>query len=47
MGQNRRTLNIWVARAMPLLMAGMVGYATWVFLSLVCGGYPAASCFLQ
>jgi len=39
MGVYRRTLNIWVARTMPVLMAGIVGFATWVFLSLVCGKF--------
>ncbi|KAI5856451.1 DHHC palmitoyltransferase-domain-containing protein [Tricharina praecox] len=36
MGAHRRTANVWVARSMPVLMAGTVGFATWVFLSLVC-----------
>ncbi|KAI5812266.1 DHHC palmitoyltransferase-domain-containing protein [Pyronema omphalodes] len=39
MGQHRRTLNIWVAYFMPVLMLGVIGFATWVFLDLVCVRY--------
>jgi len=36
MGVERKKLNLWVARIMPIAMVLIVGFATWVFLSLVC-----------
>lgn len=32
-----KTANIWTARIIPIVLAGLVGYVTWVFVVLVCG----------
>ena len=33
----RVSMNLWVARIIPLLLAGIVGYATYVVVALLCG----------
>lgn len=35
--RNRITINIWTARLIPLVLAGVVGYATYVLVALLCG----------
>ncbi|KAL8693760.1 MAG: hypothetical protein Q9218_001456 [Villophora microphyllina] len=43
---NQKALNIWTARIIPLVLAGIVGYSTWVIIVLVCVDYllkPAAT----
>ena len=32
-----KTANIWTARIIPLVLIGLAGYVTWVFLVFVCG----------
>ena len=32
-----KAANRWVARFMPVLLAGVTGYASWVVTHLVCG----------
>lgn len=29
--------NIWIARVIPVVLVGIVGYVTWVVIVLVCG----------
>ena len=36
---NQKVANLWVARIIPLILVGIVGYATWVIIVLVCGEY--------
>ncbi|EPS39680.1 hypothetical protein H072_6533 [Dactylellina haptotyla CBS 200.50] len=36
---DRRTANIWTARFMPVILTGMVGYATYVFVVRICIHY--------
>ncbi|KAL8650839.1 MAG: hypothetical protein Q9210_003594 [Variospora velana] len=43
---NQKVANLWVARIIPLILVGIVGYATWVIIFLVCVDYllkPAAT----
>ncbi|KAG0136634.1 DHHC palmitoyltransferase-domain-containing protein [Tuber indicum] len=35
-GPSKHALNRWVSYTMPVIMAGAVGFATWVFVALVC-----------
>jgi palmitoyltransferase len=35
--RNKVALNIWTARIIPIVLAGVVGYATYVFVALLCG----------
>ncbi|RPB05041.1 zf-DHHC-domain-containing protein [Choiromyces venosus 120613-1] len=35
-GPSKHALNRWVSYTMPVIMAGLVGFATWVFVALVC-----------
>ena len=32
-----RSVNKWAARIVPLLLAGIVGYVTWVYIALLAG----------
>lgn len=32
-----KAANIWTARIIPLVLIGIAGYATWVFIVLLCG----------
>ncbi|KAL8667556.1 MAG: hypothetical protein Q9168_007230 [Polycauliona sp. 1 TL-2023] len=34
---NQKAINLWTARVIPVILAGIVGYATWVVVVLVCG----------
>ncbi|KAG7008442.1 hypothetical protein G7Y79_00005g015830 [Physcia stellaris] len=34
-----KAANIWTARIIPLVLIGIVGYATWVFIVLLCVDY--------
>ncbi len=34
---NQKVANRWIARIIPLVLVGIVGYATWVVIVLVCG----------
>lgn len=40
-------VNIWTARTIPVILAGIVGYATYVFVVVLCGlsssSYPVYS----
>jgi palmitoyltransferase len=35
--RNRIAVNIWTARIIPIVLAGVVGYATYVLVALLCG----------
>ena len=35
--RNRRAINLWTARLIPIVLAGVVGYATYVLVVLLCG----------
>ncbi|PWW78939.1 hypothetical protein C7212DRAFT_275251 [Tuber magnatum] len=35
-GQSKHALNRWISYTMPVIIAGLVGFATWVFVALVC-----------
>ncbi|CUS14744.1 unnamed protein product [Tuber aestivum] len=35
-GPSKHALNRWVSYTMPVIMAGLVGFATWVFVALIC-----------
>ncbi|KAL8998109.1 MAG: hypothetical protein Q9169_002802 [Polycauliona sp. 2 TL-2023] len=37
---NQKAINLWTARVIPVLLAGIVGYATWVVVVLVCSQSP-------
>lgn len=39
-GPSKHAVNRWVAGLMPLVMMGLVGYATWVLVVLVCSQFP-------
>lgn len=41
MEANRAKYNIWTARAVPVALAGVVGYATYVLVALLCGMIPS------
>jgi palmitoyltransferase len=34
---NRVAINLWTARIIPIILAGVVGYATYVLVALLCG----------
>lgn len=34
---NRIAVNLWTARIVPIILAGVVGYATYVVVALLCG----------
>lgn len=34
---NNKAANLWVSRIIPLILVGIVGYATWVVVVLLCG----------
>jgi palmitoyltransferase len=34
---NRVAINLWTARIIPIILAGVVGYATYVVVALLCG----------
>jgi palmitoyltransferase len=35
--RNRIAINLWTARIIPIILAGVVGYATYVLVALLCG----------
>ena len=35
--RNRIAVNLWTARVIPIVLAGVVGYATYVLVALLCG----------
>lgn len=37
MGISPHTLNRWVAHGMPIVILGILGFASWVFCALICG----------
>ena len=37
MAFDQKAANLWVARFIPLILIGIVGYVTWVVVALVCG----------
>ncbi|KAF7862739.1 hypothetical protein EAF04_007612 [Stromatinia cepivora] len=37
--RNKRAANIWTARFMPLALAGVVGYSTYVVVAILCVNY--------
>lgn len=39
-GPSKHAINRWVAALMPLVMMGLVGYATWVLVVLICSRFP-------
>lgn len=39
-GPSKHAVNRWVAGLMPLVMMGLVGYATWVLVVLICSQFP-------
>ncbi|KAF4633085.1 hypothetical protein G7Y89_g5043 [Cudoniella acicularis] len=39
MAERNVTINIWTARVIPLILAGIVGYATYVLVALLCVNY--------
>ncbi len=41
--RNNITANIWTARIIPLVLAGIVGYATYVVVALL-SGISCVSC---
>ncbi|KZF22954.1 DHHC zinc finger membrane protein [Xylona heveae TC161] len=36
---DQKTANVWVARVIPFILVGIVGYVTWVFVALLCVNY--------
>ncbi len=34
---NRVAVNLWTARIVPIILAGVAGYATYVVVALLCG----------
>ncbi len=34
---DQKVVNLWVARVIPIVLVGIVGYVTWVVIVLVCG----------
>jgi len=34
---NKVAINLWTARIIPVFLAGVVGYATYVIVALLCG----------
>ncbi|KAE9365298.1 zf-DHHC-domain-containing protein [Stipitochalara longipes BDJ] len=36
---NKVTINLWTARIIPIILAGIVGYATYVVVALLCVNY--------
>jgi palmitoyltransferase len=41
-----KTVNVWAARVIPFLLAGIVGYVSWVMVKLICGeGSPLPRSF--
>jgi len=40
MACDQKAANLWVARFIPVVLVGIVGYATYVVVVLVCGAYP-------
>lgn len=43
---NQKVANRWIARIIPLVLVGIVGYGTWVIIVLVCGKRRYISCYL-
>ncbi|KAH8660746.1 DHHC palmitoyltransferase-domain-containing protein [Tricladium varicosporioides] len=39
MADRNVTVNIWIARAMPVILMGIIGYATYVLVALLCVNY--------
>ena len=39
MADRNRAVNIWTARIIPIVLAGVVGYATYVLVALLYGEY--------
>jgi palmitoyltransferase len=39
MADRNQTVNIWTAKIIPIVLAGVVGYATYVLVALLCGKY--------
>lgn len=37
---NKVAINLWTARVIPMILAGTVGYATYVLVTLLCGKSP-------
>ena len=35
--RKRIAVNLWTARIVPIVLAGVVGYATYVLVALLCG----------
>lgn len=36
---DQKVANVWIARVIPIVVVGILGYATWVVVVLVCGQY--------
>jgi hypothetical protein len=34
---NKVAINLWTARIIPIILAGVVGYATYIVVALLCG----------
>ena len=41
MPTNPKVVSEWTSRIVPTLLAGVVGYATYVFLKPLCSMFPA------
>lgn len=37
--RNRIAVNVWTARIIPIVLVGVVGYATYVLVALLCGTF--------
>jgi hypothetical protein len=35
--RNKIATNVWTARVIPIVLAGVVGYASYVLVALLCG----------
>lgn len=42
--RNRIAVNIWTARIIPIILAGVVGYATYVLVALLSGLFLSCDC---
>ena len=43
--RNRIAINLWTARVIPIVLAGIVGYATYVVVALLSGKPLPIFCF--
>jgi hypothetical protein len=47
MADRNQAVNIWTAKIIPVVLAGVVGYATYVLVALLCGKYAGMPVLIQ